>query len=289
METAQLTNGKMQLDYLVDAGPRLTHLSLVGGANIFADLGKTKATTSAGDFIFYGGHRLWHAPEAKPRSYLPDNTPPEVQRGDLTVTITGQLEEQTGLQKEMQLKLQADRAELSINHVIYNRGLWPIECAPWGITQLKTGGVAILPQYNQPFDEHGLLPNRQLNFWPYSDYQDERLELHQNAILVHGKPISQPFKIGYLSVLGWSAYLYENTLLIKQFEVDSGMYPDFNSNSEVYSNDQYLELETLGTLRQIAPGQSHVQKEVWRLFKVDSDIQRTPDALLQLCVQQLNQ
>lgn len=288
METAELSNGKMQLKYLLGAGPRLTHLSLLGEDNIFADMGKTKASSTAGDYIFYGGHRLWHAPEAMPRSYIPDNTPPTIQGDGLQLKLTAATEEQTGLQKEIQLEMQPDRAELSVNHVIYNHGVWPVECAPWGISQLKTGGVAILPQYNQPFDEHGLLPNRQLNFWPYSDYQDPRLQLQQDVILIHGKPIAEPFKIGYLNVLGWSAYLLGSTLLIKQFEVSSGMYPDFNSNNEVYSNDLCLELETLGTLSQIAPGQSHVQKEVWRLFYIGEEVAQTPEALLQLCVRHLS-
>ncbi|OAJ34123.1 hypothetical protein [Piscirickettsia salmonis] len=288
MKTVQLSNGKIQLGYLVDAGPRLTYLALNDDVNIFAKLSAaSKVTTTAGDFIFYGGHRLWHAPEAKPRSYMPDNMPPELlQSDDLTVTMTGHIEAYTGLQKQLRLKMHENLAELAIDHVIYNHGLWPVECAPWGITQFKTGGVAILPQYNQPLDEHGLLPNRQLNFWPYSDYQDERLELHHQAILIHGKPLVRPFKIGYLNLLGWSAYLYGNTLLIKQFAVDDlARYPDFNSNNEVYSDQQCLELETLAPLKMVPPGQCHIQKETWHLFNVAGDtIKRTPEYLLKLCV-----
>jgi hypothetical protein len=55
------------------------------------------------------------------------------------------------------------------DHSLTNQGLWPIETAPWAITQLKPGGVAILPQQVGPADPDGVQPNRTLALWPYTD------------------------------------------------------------------------------------------------------------------------
>jgi hypothetical protein len=40
--------------------------------NLFANLGNEGLTTPYGEFHFRGGHRLWHSPEAMPRTYIPD-------------------------------------------------------------------------------------------------------------------------------------------------------------------------------------------------------------------------
>src|SRR2546430_11260514 len=53
----------------------LVHFGFVGSPNefhLFPDqVGQKGGTT----WRSYGGHRLWHSPEANPRSYQPDNSP----------------------------------------------------------------------------------------------------------------------------------------------------------------------------------------------------------------------
>ena len=65
-----LRNPFLQLDYLTTAGPRLVGLYLAGRSeNLLAELPNVISKTPLGDFRFLGGHRLWHAPEAHPRTY----------------------------------------------------------------------------------------------------------------------------------------------------------------------------------------------------------------------------
>jgi hypothetical protein len=44
-----------------------------GSANLFAEVWDISMETPYGDYTYTGGHRLWHAPEGMPRSYIPDN------------------------------------------------------------------------------------------------------------------------------------------------------------------------------------------------------------------------
>ena len=72
--TRTLANKHVRLDYLTTAGPRIVRLTLAGSDdNLFAEVADIKIPTPYGDYSLFGGHRLWHSPEAMPRSYMPDN------------------------------------------------------------------------------------------------------------------------------------------------------------------------------------------------------------------------
>ena len=70
--TQVLENQFVRLEYLAKSA-RIVRFAPQGKTNLFADLGRTPVPTPYGDFFFRGGHRLWHAPEAMPRTYIPDN------------------------------------------------------------------------------------------------------------------------------------------------------------------------------------------------------------------------
>jgi hypothetical protein len=67
-----LGNEFVQLEILVNSA-RIVRLTPQGRTNLFADTGKAAIETPYGNFYLRGGHRLWHAPEAMPRTYIPDN------------------------------------------------------------------------------------------------------------------------------------------------------------------------------------------------------------------------
>ena len=67
-----LNNDFFQIEYRTDA-LRINGITPTGKSNLLADLSKIPPiSTPYGDFYFHGGHRLWHAPEAMPRTYIPD-------------------------------------------------------------------------------------------------------------------------------------------------------------------------------------------------------------------------
>jgi hypothetical protein len=154
-----------------------------------------------------------------------------------------------------------------VKHVLRNDGLWPVELAPWAITQLALGGVAVLPQTIGPIDAAGLLPNRHIVLWPFTQLGDRRLELHDDFCLVHGRAQLPPCKIGYMNRRGWVGYLHHDVFFVKRFYPQVAQpHPDFGCNAEVYVNNLFLELETIGSLRCLAPGQSVSHIEQWEIF-----------------------
>jgi hypothetical protein len=168
----------------------------------------------------------------------------------------------SGLQKEISFCLDENRVLLT-QQLIWH-GHEPIELAPWTITQVPLGGVALLPQSNI---REGSMPTRSLAVFPYTTLTDSRLEIHDDLILVHGFADPKVFKIGSHNPFGWVAYMLENALFVKHFPVsDFRMLPDMGSNVEVYVRDRYLELETLGELTWLNPGASVMFEETWEVI-----------------------
>ena len=78
---------------------------------------------------------------------------------------------------------------------------------------------------------------------------------------------------------GWIGYLNQGVLFVKQFQLQSDrLYLDRNCNAEVYCNDGIIELESLGPLCSLEPGQSVTHVETWNVRRVKG-ASPTPDEL----------
>ncbi len=263
--TRVLENAQLALEVLSDSA-RIVRLFYRGGENLFAEIPQ-QVQTEHGTFHFLGGHRLWHAPEAMPRTYLPDlggSTLEELPDG---LRITCPPEIGSGIEKKMAIQLDPERAVVTLRHELRNTGHWAIECAPWALTMFRQGGQVILPQPVGKIDEAGLLPNRTLVFWPYTQLDDPRLDLRDEFVLLQADPRLPPCKLGYLNPHGWMGYYREGILFVKRFPVDmASTYPDLGCSCECYCNDRFVELESLGPLSRLEPGRSFVHVETWELY-----------------------
>jgi hypothetical protein len=267
LATRTLNNGLLSLDYLAGAGPRIVRLSAFGKGNLFADI-PTAVSTPHGDFFFRGGHRLWHAPEALPRTYIPDNDGVSIEELTDGVRLSGATEIGTGITKVIEIHLSVDQAAVMLKQTLRNDNLWHVELAPWGLTMFRPGGTVILPQPVGNADQNGLLNNRILAFWPYAHIDDPRLVLRDDFILINAVPGLSPFKLGYYNPHGWVAYWLDGILFRKTFGVSSGAaYPDGGCNAESYCNDQFVELESLGPLVRLEPGGGSDLIETWELYQ----------------------
>ena len=272
MNKRALKNDFLQIEYFT-ASQRIIGLSLAGKPNMLADIGGTPPIqTPWGDFHFRGGHRLWHSPEAMPRTYVPDT-------GEMTITdlpdgviLETQTEPGTGIRKRIEIRLAAEKPSATLRHTLINDGLWPVELAPWAITQFRLGGTAILPMPVGNADPAGLLHNRQFSLWPYTRINDPRLKLGDEFILFKAEAALPPFKIGYFNPHGWMAYWLDGVLFRKTFETQIGLtYPDNNCNAEIYCGDLFIELESLAPLTKLEPNASVTHTETWDMFS-DTDI-----------------
>jgi hypothetical protein len=164
--TGELSCGNLRLEYLTDVGPRIVRLfAPQSEVSLLADVPGAVKVTPVGEYRFMGGHRLWHAPEALPRSYLPDEA----------VAV-----------------------------------------------QLMPGGVRL----------------------------------------------SAPAcKVGCDNPAGWIAYWLDGVLFVKRYRHEAGgRYPDRGRSTEVNCGDKFIEVESLGTLSWIEPGEQVVHEETWELY-----------------------
>ncbi|MCS7310779.1 MAG: hypothetical protein NZ741_11220 [Armatimonadetes bacterium] len=271
----RLSNGRMELIVTTDVGPRVIRCGFVGGQNLFHEFPNDRGKTGGTEWRPYGGHRLWHAPEQMPRTYAPDNEPVQYHWDGKTLTLTQAVEASTGIVKQIEVTLSPDREHVKLVHRLVNKNLWDIEAAPWCLTFMAQGGQAILPQ--EPYIPHSqyLLPARPLVLWHYTDMRDPRWTWGTKYIQLRQDPTVAPDdrgkqKIGMLNKQGWAAYVLKGEVFLKRYAYDpNATYPDYGCNTEVFTNADMLELETLGPLSKIPAGGSVEHVEHWFLFKAD--------------------
>jgi hypothetical protein len=263
----RLASGDLELIVSGDVGPRIIRLGFVGEENEFAEFAEHLGQTGGAEWRIYGGHRLWHAPEDRTRSYFPDNEPIEVKDENGTLRVAQPPETTTGIQKELAIKFQGPH-RLTVRHYLRNVGLWPVELAPWALSVMAPDGIGIVPQPTKAHPD-GLLPNRVVVLWPYTDMTDGRLHWGSRFILLRQDQNAQtPAKLGLSASDGWGAYLRQGHLFLKVFEhVEAAAYPDHGCSLEMYTNNRMLELETLGPLQHLAPGDAVEHLEHWFLFR----------------------
>ena len=262
-----LSNPHLRLDYL-EASPRIVRLVPDGGPNLFADLGRQGRATPYGEFRPRGGHRLWHAPEDFPLTYLPDNDGSELTALADGVRIQQPPEPETHVVKSLEIHLDPDRPLVTLRHELRNAGAAPILLAPWALTMLRPGGVAILPQPQGNVDPSGLLPNRRLVLWPYTRIRDPRIDLGDEFILVRASSAETPLKLGCFTPHGWLGYYLDGFLFVKRFAATpSEAYPDNGCNAELYCIREFIELESLAPLVSLPPGASVLHTETWEVYQ----------------------
>jgi hypothetical protein len=264
----RLTNGDVEVVVATDVGPRILRYGFPGEANVLGEVPEAAKTTALGEWKPWGGHRLWAAPEAVPRTYHPDNAPVELSGSGLSARLAGPVEAVTGLRKEVTVALSEAGADAVVTHRVWNLGLWPVDVAPWALTVVRGGGFAVIPQ--EPYAPHGdetLLPVRSVALWSYSDLGDPRFGYSRKYVFVRCDPaVGSAVKLGLSNSLGWLAYALDGTVFVKRFAYDrAAAYPDLGCNAEVFTAGGYMELESLGPLSRLEPGAAVEHVERWSL------------------------
>lgn len=262
----KLTNDVVELVATLDVGPRIIRFGTCGGPNLFKEFPDQMGKTEGGQWMSFGGHRLWHAPEVMPRTYATDFDPVDHRWDGNTLTLVQKTEPTTGLRKEISVRLLDDRVEL--DHRLINENPWAIEVAPWCLSVMAPGGRALVPQ--EPFVEHGVSfeAARPVVLWKFTRMDDPRYTWGDRLIQFRSDE-SQPTKqkFGISNKQGWAAYHLGKNLFIKTFDWYEGRtYPDLGSNCELFTMPGFLEVETLGPLGPVQPQASVSHRETWFLF-----------------------
>jgi len=261
--TYRLDNDHVWLEALDTAGPRIVRFGLFGSsANLLAETPDLGWETTLGRYELLGGHRLWFAPENPDIVAVPDSEGLVLTETETGIRLDGPPEPQTRVVRSISVALVPGAPAVELCHRLTNAGERSIELAPWSITQLPLGGVVRLPQ-PPAVAEHRLHPNRLLVLWPYTTWEDPRLELCEGQVRVRAEA-GPRMKVGSFVEGGVVSYARDGVTLTCAFRPEPGVRrTDMGCNVEVYIGDGFVELEVLGPLVELAPGQEVTLDERW--------------------------
>lgn len=284
----RISNGDAELIVTLDVGPRVISYRLPGGFNVMKNYDEMMGNTGEAEWQIRGGLRFWLAPEDLTRTYFPDNNPVKhEQLGPRTVKFIPPPEREYGVQKEMIIALAERGTKVSVTLRVTNIGPLVTELAPWAPTVMAPGGVEIIPQ--PPHRNHpghpsnakspaDFAPTQELILWPFFDFTDSRWTLGSRYLMLRQDPKKGPTKIGLAHRMGWVAYLNQGNLFVKRINyVEGATYPDMGTNYQTFSNEDMLEMETVGVLTRLNPGESAELNETWELFGKVSEVRAEED------------
>lgn len=263
----RMSNGIVELILTSDVGPRIIRYGFVGAQNMFVELARQQGSSGEPYWMPRGGHRLWISPEIQPDTYALDNRPVEARIFGDRLLLVQPVEPETQLQKEISVEFSA-AGEVQVTHNIRNCGTASRLLAPWALTQMAQGGVAIVTFPPRGNHSAQLLPTNPLVMWAYTDFSDPRWLFTKSCVLLKQDPAnSAPQKLGLFNEHTRAAYLLGTDLFIKRSEAGgvNRIYPDFHCSCEIFTNNDFLELETLGPLVDLPPSASTSHTEVWSL------------------------
>lgn len=263
----RIANAHAELIITLDVGPRVISYRTAAGENVFKTFDTHLGGTGEPEWKSRGGHRFWLAPEDPVLSYLPDNSP--VQHRVISeneVEVENPASAQLPISKVMTVTLDPASTRVTITHRATNEGAQRFAAATWGLSVMAPGGIEIIPL--PPLGEHprDLLPNRPMILWPFTDMTDSRWRWGRRFITLR-QADAGPTKAGLAFRERWVAYHRDDALFLKTIEFQEGAtYPDLGCNFETFTNEEMLEVEALGQLVELAPGESTSHTEQWQLF-----------------------
>jgi hypothetical protein len=265
----RVTNGDVELIVTADVGPRVIRFGFLGGQNLFKEYPEQLGKKDEPQFQLRGGHRVWKAPEDPVATWAPDNVPVHIEILADGLTATEPVEPLTGLQKEISVHMAASGAKVTVVHRIANKSLFPLEFAPWALTMMAQGGMAVTgfpPRGRHPVNLEATNP---LVMWAYTDLSDPRWKFTKKYMSLRQDPNnSEAQKLGLFNPSTWAAYLLNGEVFVKATTANpAATYTDFGCSFETFTNNEFLEIETLGPMTKVIPGKSVEHVEHWSLHR----------------------
>ena len=134
---------------------------------------------------------------------------------------------------------------------------------------MAPGGLALTAFPPRAGHDQVLQPTNPLVMWAYTDFTDTRWKFRKRYLLLEQDPANiYPQKVGLFNENTVCAYLLGTELFVKRATAMANTaYPDFGTSAQLFVNGEFLELETLGPLVNLFPGQAVTHVEHWSLHK----------------------
>ncbi len=271
-EAIGIDAGRVRLMVTTSVGPRVLALLTEDGRNHFAELPDMTLECPGSDPIHLrGGSRLWAAPEDPRFTYRPDDDPVGVEEIADGVKLATRPDPVSETSREITIRVTGPE-RFSLDYRVVNRAERPQRLAAWAITMMAAGGRAFLPVLTEPFDEGGFQGQRNIVLWSYARNDDPRLVLHDHAIELRASTDAAlgRFKVGTTLRRGWVAHWRDGVLLVKYAgHEEAREYADMGASGQLYSQHDFTELETLGPLTDLDPGDAAEHHEDWAVHLVE--------------------
>jgi hypothetical protein len=263
----RIADEDVELIVTTDVGPRVIRYGFIGGQNLFKEFAGQMGGGGEASWQPRGGHRIWIAPEIVPETYALDNAAVRVSLVDTGVELTQPVEPETGLEKSIVVRLTSSGA--SVTHRIKNVDSRARTLAPWALSMMAPGGVGITKFPPRGSHPENLPPTNPLIMWAFTDLSDPRWTFTKKYLILRQDPgNAAPQKLGHFNEKTMGAYLLGSDLFVKRYDADpSKTYADFGASYETFTNGDFLELETLGPLEEVAPGAAVEHIERWSLHR----------------------
>ena len=277
-----ISNDVIEAYVTIDVGPRIIRYGFVGEQNLMCDNRAAAAPKEDKEFKDFfgegkkweilGGHRIWTSPESYPESYYPDLDPVEYEITEFGAIFTPNAEIENGLQKQLEIKMDSDDSNMYVTMRVTNIANKSQEFSIWGLTVSATDGTLIVPMNN---NDTGLLANRNISIWPYTNLADNRLNLGNRYVtLYQDRDAHQALKLGFDLNDATIYYLLGEDVFVKQYETyhPYERYPDNNCSFEIYTCDTFIEIESLSPLKNVQPQETVSLTEHWSLHKKPCEV-----------------
>ncbi|MFO0960685.1 MAG: hypothetical protein U0800_25155 [Isosphaeraceae bacterium] len=285
----KISNGDVELIATLDVGPRILSYKLAGGKNVLKEYEDQLGKSGESEWMIRGGHRLWTSPEDLTRTYAPDNAPVRNSQPEPgVIRLTPPPDERHGIQKEIDIKLAPRGCRVTLVHRIKNIGKAPTDLAPWALTVMAPGGLEIIPlpgkkphpgAASNAKGPEDFAPNQSIILWPFFDFKDTRWTFGTKYITLKQSRFQGATKLGLDHRMGWVGYLNGGTLFVKRFDRITGeAYPDRGTNFQTFTNEDMLEIESLGPAIRLGAGLAVEHVERWELHGGIGEVGTEADA-----------
>ncbi len=210
----------------------------------------------------FGGDKTWPAPQSAwnwPPPDVFDSVPLEVEIApDQSVSLRSPVSPRFGIRTQRRIVISPDAPVLRVETVYRKRSGDPCEVGVWVITQMKSPEAAFFPVPASSRFPKGLGPQ----WTPPARH----FSLEKGLVRLTRDPVKAQ-KIGNdADRMAWVGR--DSVVRIDLPRVRGGNYPDEGCSVEIYTNPDpvpYVELETLGPLMKMKPGDGLSATNYYRL------------------------
>lgn len=218
----------------------------------------------------FGGAKLWVAPQSAwdavlgnwPPDYEIDSAPCQpIPKQPHTLLLEGQPSPIKGVQFRREITLVDRGADLI--YTLTNVSDHPVSWGIWMVFQAIPGGMVFLPAG----DGTQFWLDPQFSGLEATGPEDLNYHKHDQVyVLDHARSVDKT-KVFSIPAQGWLAYWVADQVLFILYDPDpTAEYPQGEGSTEIFTDADYVELEHIGPLAHLEPGESTSLPESWRIL-----------------------